>query len=52
MDKLWKRRPERLAASYNFVVDEVPHFVAALANFGEQIYNLLLVEHLALEAKA
>jgi len=32
-----------------FLVEEVPNLVAALANFGEQIYNLLLVERLSLE---
>lgn len=41
---------EKTSSDLQFLVEEVPHFVAALANFGEQIYNLLLLEQLALES--
>jgi len=42
----------KTSSELRFLVDEVPHFVAALANFGEQIYTLLLLQRVALETKA
>ncbi len=37
------------SSDLQFLVEEVPDFCAALVNFGEQIYNLLLLEQLARE---
>ena len=42
----------KTSSELQFLAEQVPHLIAALANFGEQIYNLLLLERIALEKNA
>ena len=42
----------KTSSELQFLVEEVPHFIGALATFGAQIYYLLLLERIGLEKGA